>query len=673
MAKPDHLVGTTLDRKYLINKVLGEGGMGTVYEGQHMHLNRTCAIKVVRREHAADPVTLKRFKLEAEAASMLKHPNIIEIYDFGITEDELPYIVMEYLPGESLDEILERHKYLHYEQAIPIFLAVCDALAHAHEKSVLHRDLKPPNIMVVKQENGEDLVKLVDFGIAKLLPGTGRSVAKMTQTGEVFGSPLYMSPEQCMGQALDARSDIYALGCVFYETLTGKVPFDGETLFQIIMQHVNDLPRTFCDISPDIAIPEALEDIVLQCMNKERSLRFSSVKAVRNGIAKLYTSKKFKQTAATRDEEPQNKTEKQDKTVKTEIDHGTVKIPQQESAPEDDDDAIDSGVPDNTLEIPSLDIEPTTEEEEKLFYEIHKYETEYGSNCRFLLNPLANLFWLYEDRYELDKAREVKERHAELLKKHTGAESLDYAYALQDLARIHGKLDQYEESAKYLKSLLAIKIKLIDPDSADICMSYIDLAQALLKLDETEEADEIAEKVFKSTYKYYGRLNAETASIEKYLGHYYFARYEYDRAYEHYDNSLQISKELNDGYTKDSREVMAFMVTCRELCDNYEPAIELSNEMIKINRANPSVFDEYNADPYRSIAIAYHRLDRLKEAEVAALEAIKIYQELIDENIYTDTYYISETYKILAEIYKDWGRFDESERCRKQANKFNPN
>lgn len=285
--QPDHLLGKTLDRKYRIDRVLGKGGMGTVYLGKHIHLNRDCAIKVVRRQHTEDPVALKRFKLEAEAASMLKHPNIIEVYDFGITEDELSYIVMEYLPGESLDDVLQRHKYLHYEQVLKLFLPICDALAHAHDKNVLHRDLKPPNIMLTTTENGEFTVKLVDFGIAKLLPGTGRSVDKLTQTGEVFGSPLYMSPEQCMGQALDFRSDIYAFGCLLYEALTGRVPFEGESLFHVIMQHVNADPMPFSDSAPDIAIPKELEKIVMRCMSKERELRFDDVRNLRKNLEKV--------------------------------------------------------------------------------------------------------------------------------------------------------------------------------------------------------------------------------------------------------------------------------------------------------------------------------------------------------------------------------------------------
>lgn len=286
------LVGTVLDKKYQITEILGEGGMGAVYGAKHLHLNRSCAIKVISKRHAADPIALKRFKLEAEAASTLKHPNIIDIHDFGITDDEQAYIVMERIDGQSLDDLLEQFKFLHYELAVQIFLQVCDGLAHAHERRVLHRDLKPGNIMLLKRDGGYD-VKIVDFGVAKLLPGTGRTVDKLTATGEIFGSPLYMSPEQCMGQALDLRSDIYALGCVLYQTLTGKLPFVGDSLFEVVMQHVNMMPPAFAQVAPDVAIPEKLEKIVFRSISKERTLRYNSILDIKNALLQINRAGQF--------------------------------------------------------------------------------------------------------------------------------------------------------------------------------------------------------------------------------------------------------------------------------------------------------------------------------------------------------------------------------------------
>src|ERR1700722_8158848 len=313
MAKRDdqNLLGQTLDKKYKITGLLGEGGMGSVYRGEHVHLKRECAVKVIRREHAGDPVALKRFKLEAEAASILKHANIIEISDFGITNDDLAYIVMEFLHGESLDDRLERQKYLHYEEAMPIFLQVCDALAHAHGKRVLHRDLKPANIMLIKSENDEIHVKLVDFGIAKLMPGTGRDVKKLTLTGEIFGSPMYMSPEQCMGQSLDSRADIYGLGCVMYQILTGEFPFVGENIIQVVSKHLNEDPPPFAEVAPDMAIPLELEKIVMKCLAKDRSHRYNNVAQLRRHLASIYTSRQFKDAPQTLS------TPAIDKTVKT--------------------------------------------------------------------------------------------------------------------------------------------------------------------------------------------------------------------------------------------------------------------------------------------------------------------------------------------------------------------
>ena len=292
------MLGSIFDKKYKITALLGEGGMGSVYKGEHVHLKRDCAIKVVRREIASDPVALKRFNLEAEAASLLKHPNIIEIYDYGITDSELAYIVMEFLLGESLDDVLERHKFLSYEQAIPIFLQVCDALVHAHSKGVLHRDLKPANIMLTESEKRDSLVKLVDFGIAKLTPGAGHRNEKLTQTGEVLGSPRYMSPEQCMGQEIDGRSDLYSLACVMYKTLTGRLPFSGENFVHIVSKHLSQAPPAFADIAPNVLVPTWLEEIVMQCLSKDPTDRFSGVAELRKVLAETFAGEQLKDSPA---------------------------------------------------------------------------------------------------------------------------------------------------------------------------------------------------------------------------------------------------------------------------------------------------------------------------------------------------------------------------------------
>ncbi len=270
------LIGKVFANRYEIVSIIGEGGMGTVYKAKHRLMKRMIAIKVVHTHLVSNTGTLTRFQQEAEAASSLNHPNIVTVHDFGLAPRA--YMVMDYLDGVSLATLLENNAHLSVDRSLPIFIQICAGLAHAHKFGVVHRDLKPSNIMLVNRDEQKDNVKIVDFGIAKLMLREVSAKSKqLTATGETFGSPLYMSPEQCRGRAIDARSDVYSLGCVMYRTLTGHQPILGQDLLECYYNHVNLSPRRFKDICPDIAIPEALEAIVIKCMEKDPKKRFQSM------------------------------------------------------------------------------------------------------------------------------------------------------------------------------------------------------------------------------------------------------------------------------------------------------------------------------------------------------------------------------------------------------------
>jgi tRNA A-37 threonylcarbamoyl transferase component Bud32 len=228
--------GTVLDDKYKIDSRLGEGGMCFVFKAEHLALKRTAAIKLLKPRLLASKNALARFMQEAKTLCELKHPHIVEIFSIG-TYEQSPYVALEYLDGVSLAELLDQQadRKLPLERAIPIFVQICDALAFAHSKGVIHRDLKPSNVVVLLG----DQVKLVDFGIAKLLDAAGAPSQKLTQSGSVIGTPQYMSPEQCLGANLDARSDLYSMGCLMHEVLTGAPPFTGDNNFALLNKHVN--------------------------------------------------------------------------------------------------------------------------------------------------------------------------------------------------------------------------------------------------------------------------------------------------------------------------------------------------------------------------------------------------------------------------------------------------
>jgi serine/threonine-protein kinase len=284
----DPLIGKVFAEKYEVESVLGLGGMSIVYKAKHRLMNRTVAIKMLHSNLKDDIISLERFKLEAQAASSLSHQNIITVYDFGVTPDGEPYFVMDCLEGESLRELIDRKGKLPYQRALPIFKQICDALDAAHKTKIVHRDLKPANVILLKQDDsGKELVKLVDFGIAKFLPASGKHAQQLTRTGEVFGSPIYMSPEQCTGKELDTRSDIYALGCLMYETLAGTPPFVGQSFLETMNMHVSQKAKPIKSVASDADVPPSLEQIVLRCMSKDPADRFQTAGEISDLLAAL--------------------------------------------------------------------------------------------------------------------------------------------------------------------------------------------------------------------------------------------------------------------------------------------------------------------------------------------------------------------------------------------------
>jgi tRNA A-37 threonylcarbamoyl transferase component Bud32 len=283
----DPLIGKTFADRYVIQSVVGLGGMSIVYKAQHKLMDRVVAIKMLHSNIKNDHTSLERFRMEAQAASSLSHQNIIAVYDFGVTDQGEAFFVMDYLDGENLSEMIERKGKLPYERALNIFKQICDGLGAAHKKSLVHRDLKPANVVLLKEDDGTELVKLVDFGIAKMLPGSGKQQLQLTRTGEVFGSPIYMSPEQCQGLELDKRSDIYALGCLMYETLTGVPPIEGSTFLETLNMHVTATPKSFAERIPDVKIPPALEQLIFQCMAKRPDDRPQNTEQIRDQLSAL--------------------------------------------------------------------------------------------------------------------------------------------------------------------------------------------------------------------------------------------------------------------------------------------------------------------------------------------------------------------------------------------------
>jgi len=266
--------------QYRLKQLLGRGGMGEVYLAEHVMLKRPCAIKLIRPEKAGDPGTLARFEQEVQATARLTHWNTVEIFDFGRTEDGTFYYVMEYLPGMSLEQIVDMHGPLPPGRIIHLLAQTCDALSEAHQQELVHRDIKPANIFAAKRGGTHDVAKLLDFGLVRSLETDADM--RLTQDGTVTGSPLYMSPEQARGDQVDVRSDIYALGCVAYHLLTGRPPFTETRAVKLILAHATQPVSLPSQIFPDV--PSDLEAVILRCLEKQADDRFENVQLLREAL-----------------------------------------------------------------------------------------------------------------------------------------------------------------------------------------------------------------------------------------------------------------------------------------------------------------------------------------------------------------------------------------------------
>jgi serine/threonine protein kinase len=270
--EPDSVV---LER-YKVIGLLGKGGMGSVYHVQHLHLKSDFALKVLNKQ--ADSNVWRRFDNEAKAASRLDHPNLIKVHDSGLLPDGQPFFIMDLVKGETLADLIKRNGRLPLQETLKIFIQVGFALAYAHDNGVVHRDLKPSNIMIAKTQAGSLIgtVKVVDLGIAKLSGIDEFNQQTLTRTGEIFGSPLYMSPEQCMGIAVDNRSDLYSLGCSMYEALTGAPPMIGESALSTMMKHQADKPLSLKEASLGLQFPKEIEVIISRLLEKDPNHRYSN-------------------------------------------------------------------------------------------------------------------------------------------------------------------------------------------------------------------------------------------------------------------------------------------------------------------------------------------------------------------------------------------------------------
>jgi eukaryotic-like serine/threonine-protein kinase len=274
----DPMIGSLVGERYRVVSRIGVGGMGAVYRAEHTMMRRDLAIKVLLPELGGKDEFARRFEREAESASRLAHPNIIAVTDFGRTAEGALFLAMEFLAGESLSSVIAAGP-VPRDRALRIIRQILRGLDHAHAAGVVHRDLKPDNIMLVERDGQLDVVKILDFGIAKVTEPTSGQGTALTQAGVIFGTPDYLSPEQALGEVVDARADLYAAGVILFEMLVGRRPFESDDKVKIISMHLAHAPPRLRDVNPAVEVPVALEQVVLQALEKSRENRFATADA----------------------------------------------------------------------------------------------------------------------------------------------------------------------------------------------------------------------------------------------------------------------------------------------------------------------------------------------------------------------------------------------------------
>lgn len=281
--------GMLFAEKYRIIDVVGRGGMGIVYKAEHILINRTVALKTLSGDNI-DSKSAARFQREASAAAALTHANLVAVHDFGIVNGVV-YMIMDFIEGRTLAEEIAEVNHLTLSRFLDIFSQACAGLAHAHSLGVIHRDIKCGNIMLTQRKDGQNVVKVVDFGLAKVIrPITQPDWENLSSTGTVLGSPAYMSPEQCRGREVDARSDIYSLGCVMYQAISGQLPLWGNDVFEIMSNHVKTKPSRLCEAYPHLKIEPKIDNLILSMLEKEPGRRPQSMDAVAEVLTAVQTT-----------------------------------------------------------------------------------------------------------------------------------------------------------------------------------------------------------------------------------------------------------------------------------------------------------------------------------------------------------------------------------------------
>ncbi len=654
--KVDKLLGTVLAQHYEIESMLGEGGMSVVYKARHVLMHKVVAIKFLREHLVGHRTNLARFQQEAQAASHLSHHNIIAVHDFGSTPDGQPYLIMDYLEGMSLGELIHQTGPLPCERALGIFSQICDALGFAHQKSVIHRDIKPSNVMLIKEGEANDRVKLVDFGIAKLMPGAEIEGQRLTQTGEVFGSPVYMSPEQVTGQPLDARSDLYSMGCVMYEALAGRPPFVGQNPLETMYLRLADPPAP---IDPELKVPKALEQVIMIALAKEPDQRYQTMAELKSEID-LIKDGGSKTTGLLEDLKRSarlKQVRKVKKTIPIEAMFGAIALVMLVAAfftfrllnhsSEDDSAAVA-----NTWKLhynkglKALDSGELPLAEQELLVAVKEAE-RFGEQDRRFVSSLEKLSSVYKSQGNKDDAEELDARVANIRQE-------------QALETSSGNDENVAELADLTMSLCPRTIEKDKwPQYAKLTEKLNHLAMMLTKQQDYEKAEELLNKALEIEHASLGADSSEVARTMSYLAAIKDTKKgQYNEAMALYEKAVDIrTKKLGANHPEVASSMSDLAALYAEQ-GKYQKAEELYKDALAIYEKAYGKVHPHVAMNLTGLADLYRIQGRYKDAEPLYEQSLEIYLKVYGSEHRT----VALALNNLAGLYFNEGKYGQSER-----------
>lgn len=644
----DEFEGNMLAGKYNVTRKIGRGGMGAVYQATHVLMERVVAIKVVRANYAnSDPVSLQRFRLEAKASSCLSHPNIMTVYDFGITDDGIAYLVMDYIDGVGLDVILRREGFLSPRRAISIFTQACNALAHAHDKGVVHRDLKPSNLMLVQDEYGNETVKIVDFGIAKMLPGRARSAEVLSDGGQVVGSPLYMSPEQCMDDDQDGRSDIYSLGCLLYEALTGFPPITDKHVLGIMYKHLNEPARPFATSAPERNIPTALETVVLKALAKNPENRHQSMREF---------EAELKRVMATLDAAAESEARYVDGAdgIDPVEQHYLRKL---RSATEQFGNESTEIVPFmHQLADYYVSRHKAAQAESQLRGAVELLVNRYGPWDIRVAEPVLRLAELYRNGGRLDDAEPLYRDLLDIKRTALGKSHPDIPFVMLRLAELYFATSRLDKAYKTYSQCLRIAESIFGPNDPVLSAIVIGLAAVLMQMEKFDYSAWLYHRALELNEYNLGPAHPAVIGPLVALGVVYRKLEQWDEAEQALRRAVHVHHENYDQETTEIAHALWLLAEIYSYRQMHDEAEELYDRVLQYFEANNSDAD-FVAQLYNTYGVHFVRNQKLERAETQFMKALK----LRERKYGSTSEHVASSLNLIATLYHSQSKLELAE------------